>query len=205
MCRIRIIRAVQVMVVMVSLAGGSAAARAEVVLGASFGYTHLSYPDLPNFSNNIVGIPGTEEWSQPGIRVGYVAPGRHWDLNADIGLVHQSGPIFNDQTTVELLPQVQANARGRAGFSPFVNGGVGIQLETASISPTRTVTGTRPVFGVGIGVRKSVSDDHGFVRVELRYDHLSESVKELGPGNTFTFPATDLFSVKLGFDLVIAR
>ena len=34
---------------------------------------------------------------------------------------------------------------------------------------------------------------------------LSEHVKELSPSSTFIFPATDLFSVKLGFDLLLAR
>jgi hypothetical protein len=153
----------------------------------------------------VVGIPGTEEWGQPGIRIGYLAPGGLWDLNADVGLVHRSGTIGNDETTVELLPQVQANARGRGGFSPFVNGGVGIVYERASSSFTGSPTGTRPVFGAGIGVRKSVSDGHGLVRVELRYDHLSELVKVVSPFETFIFPATDMFSVKLGFDLLLAR
>ena len=204
MNRCRIIHAVQVAIVIVSLAGGGAA-RAGVALGASFGYTHLSYPDLPHFTNDVVGIPGTEEWGQPGLRVGYLAPGGRWDLNADVGLVHRSGTVGNDETTVQLLPQVQANARGRGGFSPFVNGGVGIVHESASTLSNSSITATRPVFGAGIGVRKSVSEGHGLVRVELRYDHLPERVKDLSPSETFTFPATDLFSVKLGFDLRVAR
>jgi hypothetical protein len=204
MSRCGIIRAVQIAFVIVSLAGGGAA-RAEVALGASFGYTHLSYPDVPHYTNDIVGIPGTEEWGQPGIRIGYHAPGGRWDLNADIGLAHRSGTLGSDETTVELLPQVQANVVGRDGFSPFVNGGVGIMRESASTSATSSVTGTRAVFGAGIGVRKPVSDGHGLLRIELRYDHLAEDVKELSPSETFTFLAADLFSVKLGFDLLLGR
>src|SRR5438132_1299158 len=115
MSRCRIIRAVQVVIVIVSLAGAGAAG-AEVALGTSFGYTHLSYPDLPHFRNDVVGIPGTEEWGQPGFRVGYLAPSGHWDLNADLGLVHRSGTIGSKETRVELLPQIQGNARGRGGF-----------------------------------------------------------------------------------------
>jgi hypothetical protein len=205
MSRYKIIHAVPVAIVIVSLAISGGAARAEVALGASLGYTHLSYPDIPNFTNDIIGIPGSAEWSQPGIRVGYLPPGHRWDVNADVGFVHRSGTMGNDETTVELLPQVQANARARSGFSPFVNGGGGFMHETALLSASTSVSATRPVFGAGIGVRKSVSDDHGFVRVELRYDHLSKHVQELSPTESFTFPATNLFSVKLGFDLLVAR
>ena len=203
MSRSRIIRAIQVATVIVSLTGG--AARADVSLGASFGYTHLSYPDLPNFSNDVVGIPGTQTWGQPGLRVGYLAPNGRWDVNADIGLVHRSGTIGNDERSVQLLPQIQANLGPRDGINPFINGGVGIIHERASTSATSSITATRPVFGAGIGLKKSVSEGHGLVRVELRYDRVSESVKELSPTATFTFPATNLFSVKLGFDLLVAR
>lgn len=204
MSRCMFIRAVQVAIVIVSLAGSSAA-RAEVALGASFGYTHLSYPDLEDFTNDVVGIPGAEQWGQPGLRIGYVAPGRRWDLNVDLGLVRRSGTLGVDETSVELLPQIQVNARDRGGLSPFVNGGVGIMHETASTSSATSVTATRPVFGAGVGVRRSVSDGHGLVRVELRYDHLSESVKEQNPTSTFTFPATNMLSLKLGFDLLVGR
>ncbi len=204
MSRCRIIRAVQFAIVIVSLTGGRAA-RAEVALGASFGYTHLSYPDTPRFNNDVVGLPGTGEWGQPGIRVGYLAPSGRWDLNADVGLVHvQRSGTSTDETTVEVLPQIQANARGRGGFSPFVNGGVGFVHETVLTAYGSSISTTRPVFGAGIGVRRSVSDGHGLVRVELRYDHLPERVTELTPSDSFTFLATNMFSVKFGFDLLVA-
>ena len=210
MSRCRIIRAVQVAIIIASLRGD--AAGAKVALGASFGYTHHSYPDVPHVTNDVVGIPGTQEWGQPGIRVGYIAPSDHWDLNVDIGLMHRSGTIGNDQTAVELLPQVQANneyklknTRGGGGFSSFVNGGVGIVYERASTLSNSSTTATRPVFGAGIGVRKSVSDGHGLLRLELRYDHLPEHIKELSPSETFTFFATNQFSVKFGFDLLVAH
>jgi len=211
MGRCRIFRAVQcaivvVSLVVVSLVGGRSA-RAEVVLGASFGYTHFSYPDSPRFKDDVLGLPGTQAWGQPGLRIGYLARGGRWDLNADVGLVtvHHSGTIGADETTVEALPQVQANAPSWRGLSPFVNGGVGIVYETALTAYGGSFTATRPVFGAGIGLRKPVSDGHGFVRAEFRYDHLPERVTGLSPSDNFTFPATDLFSVKLGFDLVVAH
>lgn len=178
---------------------------AGVVLGASFGYTHLSYPDLPDFTNNVVALPGSAEWGQPGLRVGYVSPGERWDLNADFGLVHRSGSIGSDQTTIEVLPQIQVNAVDRGGIGPLANVGVGFRHETALTVATNSISATRLVFGVGVGARKSVSDDHGFLRVEFRYDYVSEHEQELSPTATFTFPATHLYSIKLGFDLLVAR
>jgi hypothetical protein len=206
MVRCRILRAVQCAIVVVSLIGGRSA-RAEVVLGASFGYTHFSYPDSPLFKDDVLGLPGTQAWGQPGLRIGYLARGGRWDLNADVGLVtvYHFGTIGADETTVEALPQIQANAPRWRGLSPFVNGGVGIVHETALTVYGGSFIATRPVFGAGIGLRKPVSDGHGFVRAEFRYDHLPERVTGLSPSDNFTFPATDLFSVKLGFDLVVAH
>jgi hypothetical protein len=205
MSRRRIIRAVRFAILAVSLTG-SRAAHAEVALGASFGYTHCSYTATPAFTNDVFGIPGSGEWGQPGIRVGYVAPSRLWDLNADVGFVHVSrNGTATDETTVEAVPQLQVNARGWGGLSPFVNGGAGVVHETVLTAYGNSIRATRPVFGAGIGVRKPVSEGHGFVRVELRYDHLPERVTELNASDSFTFLATDRFSVKLGFDLLVAR
>lgn len=204
MSRCTIVRAVQVAIFIVSIAGGGVA-RADVSLGASFGYTHLTYPDTPHFTNDVIGIPGTEVWAQPGIRVGYLAHGSNWDVVTDIGLVHRSGTIGSTETTFQLLPQVQLNGSERGGIRPFLNAGVGIVHESADTSPNNPISATRPVFGAGIGARKSVSDGHGLVRLELRYDRLSEQSKVLSPSSTFTFPATNMFSVKFGFDLLVAR
>ena len=202
--RRRTIRAVQVAIVVASLTGAGEVL-AGVTLGASFGYTHLSYPDSPGLTNNVVGIPSNEEWGQPGIRVGYRAPGGGWDLNADVGLVHESSTIGITETRVELLPQFQANLRRGGGVSPFVNVGVGIEHFRVDDLFAGSVAATRPVFGGGIGVRKPVSDGHGLVRVELRYDRLPKRVKVLDPFTTITFLATNMLSVKLGFDLLVRR
>ncbi len=205
MGRCRILRAVCAIVI-VSLTGGRSAG-AEVVLGASFGYTRLSYPDYPRFKDDVLGLPGAQAWGQPGLRVGYVSRGGRWDLNADIGLmsVDHTGIVGSEETTVEALPQIQVNAPSWRGLSPFVNGGVGIVHETALTAYGGSLAATRPVFGAGIGLRKPVSDGHGFIRAEVRYDHLPERVTAPNSSANFTFPATDLFSVKLGFDLVVAH
>lgn len=206
MGRCSVIRAIQCAIVIVSLTGGRVAG-AQPVLGASFGYTHLSYPDTPRFRNDVLGIPGTDAWGMPGLRVGYHAPGGHWDVNADVGLVdvNRSGSIAGDETTYEVLPQIQGSVGEWRGFSPFMNGAVGVLHETLFTAFGTSITATRPVLGAGIGVRRPVSEGHGLVRLELRYDRVSERVVELTPSDRFTFPTTNLFSVKLGFDLLLAR
>ncbi len=206
MSRCWMVRAVLLAIVVASLAGGRAA-RAEVALGASFGYSHLSYPDTPGSKNDVFGFPGAQEWGQPGLRVGYHAAGGQFDVNADVGLAHVSrgGSLGADETTVEAMPQIQGNAGGWAGYTPFVNAGVGVLHETVLTAYGTSLTATRAVFGGGLGVRTAVSDGHGFVRIELRLDHVPERVVGLGPADIYTFQATDLFSVKLGFDLIVAR
>jgi len=183
-------------------AARSPEAHAGALIGANFGYTHLSYPDIePDFSNNIIAVPGSEEWGQPGFRVGYLSPKGRWDVNVDFGFVHRSGPVFEDMTTFDLYPQLQYNFP-REGFSPFINGGIGVHHETAL---GLDLSSSRPIFGVGVGLRKPVSNAHGFIRGEVRYDHIPDDEEEIRPGDTFTFPTTDLFSMKLGFDLVLSH
>ncbi len=50
-----------------------------------------------------------------------------------------------------------------------------------------------------------MSGGHGLLRFELRYDHLPKHVEKVSPYVTHTFLAVDMFSVKLGFDLLMAR
>jgi hypothetical protein len=200
-----IIPAVGAVLVIASFFTGEKAAHADVAIGASVGYSHRSFPDTPNIADDVIGIPSTTEWGQPGIRVGYLTSKGRWDLNTDIGMMHRSGTIGHDETTAEVMPQLQVNGRGRAMLTPFVNGGIGIVHESAVTPFNIRVTATRPVLGVGLGVRKSVSDGHGLLRIEVRYDHRFEYTKEMNPSETFVFLATNLYSIKLGLDLLVAR
>src|SRR5437867_3871723 len=101
MSRHRITRAIQVAVVIVSFTS-SRVALASIVVGASFGYTHLRYSLFDeHLAADAVGITGAEEWKQPGMRVGYITPGGLWDVNADVGLVHRSGDFGYSETVFE--------------------------------------------------------------------------------------------------------
>jgi hypothetical protein len=157
------------------------------------------------YPNDIVGIPGSDEWGQPGMRIGYLAPGGMWDLNADVGFVHRSGPHFDGESTLQLMPQLQVNIPVRSSFRPFVNAGVGLSRISTAFWADEVITGTRPVYGAGIGVRKSVSDHHGLVRAEFRYDYLPKWEKRLDAYDTVSYAASNQLSVKLGFDLLLSR
>jgi len=180
---------------------GDSVARAAITAGASFGYTHTSFPH-ENVTTNAVGIPGREQMGQPGMRLSYLAPGRLWDLNLDVGLERLSSSSFHE-TMFGLLPQFQLNAPAHDGLSPFANVGVGIEYETDFTF--RSISATRVLLGAGAGLRKSVSDGHGFVRIEIRYDHVPKVEKVVNPFESFTFLARDMISVRAGFDLLLSR
>jgi hypothetical protein len=194
-----------VAVAILSLAGAEAAC-AQATIGASFGYSHLSISDSDGLhaSNDVVGIPNLQDWGQPGMRVGYLFPNGNWALNADLGLFFRSGTVGPDLTAFEFLPQVQWSLWNGGGYAPYVSLGVGLQHDTADLG-SKSVGATRPTFGGGVGVRKSVSKGQGFLRAEVQYGYLPENDKKQDPSSTVIFLETNEFSVKLGFDLVLSR
>jgi len=195
--------AVQILVVIILLASAEEA-HAQATLGASFGYSHLSYTPEFDASNDVIGIPNLQDWGQPGLRIGYLFPGSEWAVNTDVGFFHRSGTVGPDLTSFEMLPQVQLSPWTRNGYSPFASVGVGLEHETADFGSSSDAA-TRATFGAALGVRKSVSKSKGFLRAELRYDYLPKSEKALSPSASVIYPETNAFSVRLGFDLVLSR
>lgn len=206
MRRSSIVRSVLAVIILAGLAHAGPV-HAAATIGASFGYTRVSYPDAPGYSNDVIGLPGASAWGQPGLRVAYLSPDGRWNLLADFGLVsvHRSGSTGTDEETIEALPQFQVSAPAWQGFSPFVNAGVGVVREAVLTAYGDGFSTTRPVFGGGLGVRRAVSEGHGFIREEFHYEQLP--ARTIGPSKSyeFTFPATNLYSLKLGFDLQVAR
>ncbi len=123
---------------------------------------------------------------QPGFRLGYVAGDDRFDAYLDTGFGLWSAEGSTLYSTTNTL-NVQKNFSSSPNATPYVTGGIGFDLiggEGASQ--------TRAVLGAGLGVRRPISDGHGSVRTEFRYDRLTGA--DGGPG-------LNSFQVKFGVDL----
>ena len=176
---------------------------ATTLLGSSIAYTHRTYPGVPNSASDVFGVPGNQAWGQPGLRAGYLNSKGGWDVFADVGVAHKVGPIGGDLTALEIMPQAQANAHPWRGPAVFVNAGLGVLYERESISKTRSLDAIRPIMGTGVGIRGLISEGHGLLRLELRYDYVGKHISGVAPQRIVVFPATNLCSVKCGFDLLL--
>jgi hypothetical protein len=122
---------------------------------------------------------------QPGLRIGFVAPGGQFDVYLDSGLNILSG---GGESVHSLLGtfNFQYNFSPEVATTPYVTAGAGFARIGGSGSSE-----TDGLFGGGFGVRHRISDGHGALRGEARYDRLSLSDGANG------------FGVKLGVDLWI--
>jgi hypothetical protein len=122
---------------------------------------------------------------QPGLRIGFVAPGGQYDVYLDTGLNVLSG---GGETIHSLLGtfNFQYNFSPVVATTPYVTAGAGFARVGGGGDSE-----TNGLFGGGFGVRHRISDGHGALRGEARYDRLRLSDGANG------------FGVKLGVDLWI--
>ena len=162
-------------------------------LGPNLGFTVVSSGGPFGASVTSIGLPsggGIIFGSiQPGMRVGHVAAGGGYDIYLDTGVNYTNGDGSSFYTVLSTL-NVQFNFSPTAGTTPYATAGGGISVVGGSGSSTEN----NAMFGLGVGVRHRISDGHGGLRGELRYDRLVAS------GG-----ADDLnsFGLKLGVDLWI--
>jgi len=125
---------------------------------------------------------------QPGLRVGYVTPAGGSDIYLDTGVNYASSAgssVYSVMNTVNF----QVNFARRSDITPYVTAGAGFALTGFS-----DYSETHALFGLGVGMRRMVSDGHGAVRSEFRFDRLGGSNRESGLNS---------FAVKIGVDLWI--
>jgi len=173
---------------LVLLFGAAPAAAASWSLGTQFGIASISSVKDRAGSSTVVGWPANALTYEPGLRLG-VGNARHTrDVTLDSGwfLLDEAGSTLSLFTSMASYQHV---VRPEWYWSPFANAGVGMYREDAA---TRTHTSVR--FGGGIGMRHAVRDDHGALRVELRYDHLD------GDGDSGR-PGLNSKGLRFGFDL----
>ena len=126
---------------------------------------------------------------QPGLRIGYVNPGGGSDiyLDTDIEYASTEGTSFYGLTNT-LNFQKNFSPRTVSG-SPYLTGGAGFKLVGGDGDSQ-----TNAILGVGLGVRRAISDRHGAVRSELRYDRVTGANGD---------PALNSFTIKFGVDVWI--
>jgi hypothetical protein len=171
-------------------AAENAPASGAWTLGANFGVSYLKLAG----DNHFVGfnVPqGAGLFSatlQPGMRVGYATASGTSDIYLDLGINYASYGDGDSYHSYIITGNYQFN------FSPMeptsLYGTLGGGFHNIGGSGDSQ---TDPLFGLGLGMRHKVSEGHGAVRGELRYDRLNASDDE----------AIDSFSLKVGVDLWI--
>jgi hypothetical protein len=173
------------------LHAAESAGSAQWSIGPNLGFSVLSSTDnvpssfgfgLPSGGGPVFGTV------QPGLRLGWLASGGTLEIYADTGMnfTHTSGNSF--YAVLNTL-NVQRNFSSKTVTTPYVTAGAGF----ATLGGAGT-TQTNAIFGLGFGLRHRVSDGHGVVRAELRYDRLS------GTGSNASINS---IGVKSGVDLLL--
>ena len=169
---------------------GACSASAQVFVGPNVEWSHWNFAE-PNrdFSGNVLGVGGF--YLSPGLRVGYLLPGRSLVVSADAGI--QSEDLGSlDYTSVIVEPGLAYAFISELATSPYI--GVSYGWHHLSLGDV-----TRAVVGGTVGVRHRVAAGHGFVRGEFRYDHFIETDTK-----GFILPE-DIFGLRVGVDLLISR
>lgn len=136
----------------------------------------------------------------PGLRVGFAGENPKHEFFFDTGL-------FLASTKNASFSQFSGTANyqynfggGTGSVSPYFTAGGGLLVERSKDKtppPTVELSGTAGIFGAGLGIRHKMGNGHGTLRGEVRFDRTTEA-KDTG---ILIFPAANIISFKLGFDL----
>ena len=124
----------------------------------------------------------------PGLRLGSSNANGN-DFYADLGIASAFASGSNI-TAFQGALNFQHAFSSDAGTSPFVTVGVGMLLLGGDLTTSSNAT-----VGGGFGVRSHVSQGHGVMRAEVRFDYVTEDSAGLVGGTVIGF--------KLGFDLIM--
>jgi hypothetical protein len=169
----------------------SQAAAGPWTFGPNIGFALLSQPGSDP-SLGTIGIPsgggGLLFGSvQPGMRIGYVTTSGRFDIYTDLGLSYlkqESENLHTIQSTINL----QFNFSTDGATTAYGTGGLGVTKVGGSFLTSETDT----MYGLGFGIRHQISEGHGAIRTELRFDRL-----EVGDGQE----GLNSVALKFGIDL----
>jgi Outer membrane protein beta-barrel domain len=159
-------------------------------LGTNLGISFVQPEDTDNQTN--IAWPASAELFQPGIRIGYAKEQSPHEFYADTGLLDANG----DFHTFLLTGNYQYNFASQTSTNFYLTGGLGLANVGFDVGPT-DVGATSLLFGVGGGARFRVSDGHGTIRAEVRYDRVTEGDDE----GVEVIDEAGIFAFKFGFDL----
>jgi len=126
-------------------------------------------------------LPFDDALHRPGFRVGVADEHRNHEIFMDVGatVLKSSYEVYR---SVTVTGNYQHSLKQEGSVTQYVTLGGGLTTQGVSAR-----TDTRAVYGGGLGIRQTVADDHGSVRVELRVERIAD--------------AMTLAGVKFGFDL----
>ena len=166
-------------------------------LGANLGIG-IHDPSTAGDATTLVSAPSQSNalaLLRPGLRVGFAGAEMKHEGYFDFSLDLQSSGGDNLHVW-RFAPNYQYNFSAPGKTRPFVTLGAG--LFNAGVNFGGSSTGaTSFTYGGGVGFGTKVSEDHGRIRGELRYDRLNKG-KDNG---TVLIEAANLFQLVLGFDL----
>lgn len=162
-------------------------------LGSNLGLTYMD-PKSTAEQVTTLGVPsgaGVIPVVQPGLRVGFKGEDSALEGYLDMGfaLVHSGGSTDH---ALAATANFQDSFRPENDTSAYLTAGAGItNLDSGIYSATSFV------FGGGLGLWHKVGNDHGRVRMEVRYDRLTKGEDN----HVAVIDEADILGLKLGFDL----
>ncbi len=165
-----------------------AASRADFSLGTNLGMTFHRLSGASS-STTLIEWPNSAGDYEPGLRVGFRPSDPHHELYVNSGLISQSHEGSNYHI-IEATLNYQYNFLPDDPSTAYLTIGSGL----LSVGGSSSSSDTSGLFGGGLGVRFRVSEGHGSLRAEARYDRLGES-------HDHELHKASLFGIRLGFDL----
>ena len=168
----------------------SPALAGQGTIGTNFGLSWL-VPAGPKDTQTILAWPGAVGGLQPGLRVGYIFDEDQHELFLDSGLL-----LADLEQRFDLTGNYQYNLRPDEGWNPYATAGLGLLVNSIDIGNV-DVNATSFLIGAGLGSRWKVADDGGAIRIEFRFDKVTQGKD----GDVVVIDEGVVYTVKFGFDL----
>jgi hypothetical protein len=182
-------------------------------LGANLGYNMIMPANKDIDGDGFDDIESTSQFAWPnsglvpGLRVGFVGENPTHEFFIDTGLDMQSTkniegiPDLESVRLLSLTGNYQYNFGASGSLTPYITAGGGLlsfgQKGTDLALADYDLSAMAAIYGGGVGIRHKMGNGHGTMRAEVRFDRSTEGTD----GDTILLSESNVFAVKLGFDL----